>query len=392
MVLKIFPLPVVTQVRPRLGHVSGNRLITVLGQHFGSEYSRGYLSAEYRGVAVYVGGQRCLGERIVSDEAITCTVPTGVGTSDVTVNISDAGLPRGGRLVEGYDHSVVYYGGSLTGAMSAYAGFVGMGPRAGVSVALQPFVQASMQVTLVLMYVMMHAGYATGSLFHTSVLPTCLFCIVCLLACSNFIRNKSIIFNQPGSNSSMVIHVFDCKFDLLTFISVSSQWQRGRLLVSRSILAMVALRDKVVLGGSFQTAENITVNHICDWDGDVVKSWGGGVDGTVNALSPFMGGILVGGAFTRAASGGRSVSTGGLALWRHNQWQALGGAQILGVVFSILANSSRVYVAGKYSSLGPNVPVSLLPICKHAHSISFCTIVRKSNFSVTCVCACIVYF
>jgi hypothetical protein len=146
LVLSILPLPVVNKVRPRMGHVSGGTGITVFGEHFGSEYSRGYTASQYQGVAVYIGEQRCIGERIISDGAILCTVPAGVGTSDVTVNISDAGQTRGGRLREGYDHSVIYYGGSLTDTKTEYTGYVGMGPRAIVSVATSPFVDASMQV------------------------------------------------------------------------------------------------------------------------------------------------------------------------------------------------------------------------------------------------------
>jgi hypothetical protein len=146
MVVSILPLPVVNKVRPRMGHVSGGTGITVFGEHFGSEYSRGYAASQYQGVAVYIGEQRCIGEKIISDGAISCTVPAGVGTSDVTVNISDSGQTRGGRLREGYDHSVIYYGGSLTDTKTEYTGYVGMGPRAIVSVASSPFVDASMQV------------------------------------------------------------------------------------------------------------------------------------------------------------------------------------------------------------------------------------------------------
>jgi hypothetical protein len=131
---------------------------------------------------------------------------------------------------------------------------------------------------------------------------------------------------------------------------------------------MVALHDKMVLGGSFQTAENISVNHVCEWDGDGVTAYGGGVDGAVNSLSPYMGGMLVGGAFTRASFGGRSVATGGLAWWYDHQWRRLGDAQVLGVVFALLANSSKVYVAGRFSSLGTSVPVRKTAHFTHTHT------------------------
>ena len=145
LALTIFPLPRVDGIKPGVGTLSGGGLVTVKGSFFGSVYSRGYAAAEYEGAAVYIGGMRCSGERIVSDTQIVCTAPRGIGAGRVTVNISDSGTVRGGFLAaKSYSHNLVYYGGALVGGGSGDAGFVGMGPRSGVPITGSPFADASM--------------------------------------------------------------------------------------------------------------------------------------------------------------------------------------------------------------------------------------------------------
>lgn len=150
LALTIFPLPRVDAVKPGVGTISGGGLITIKGAYFGSAYSRGYAASQYHGAAVYIGGNRCSGERILSDSEILCRVPQGIGAGLVTVNISDAGIVRGGQMLsKAYSHNLVYYGGALVGGGSSDAGFLGMGPRSGVPISGSPFADASMQLGVV---------------------------------------------------------------------------------------------------------------------------------------------------------------------------------------------------------------------------------------------------
>jgi len=43
-ILKVFPRPRITSVVPKIGPLSGGNTVTVYGMHFGSKYSRGYVS------------------------------------------------------------------------------------------------------------------------------------------------------------------------------------------------------------------------------------------------------------------------------------------------------------------------------------------------------------
>ena len=100
--------------------------------------------------------------------------------------------------------------------------------------------------------------------------------------------------------------------------------------------------------------DNKNVNHVCAHDGDSVSHLGGGVDGAVNALAPYNGGLVAGGAFIRALQyGGSSLDSGGLAWWDPSgQWRLIGGAQVSGVVLAALVNGTKLYVGGRFDSLG----------------------------------------
>ena len=127
LALRIFPLPVLASVSPRLVPTTGRVTVTVRGQHFGSLYSRGYAAPSYGQFAVYIGPDQCRNATYVSDEAVTCEVPPGVGPSQVTFNVSDGALSRAGALPAGVIHSLVIYGG--VAADSETAGFIAVGPR-----------------------------------------------------------------------------------------------------------------------------------------------------------------------------------------------------------------------------------------------------------------------
>ena len=68
LALRIFPLPVLASVSPRLVPTTGRVTVTVRGQHFGSLYSRGYAAPSYGQFAVYIGPDQCRNATYVSDE------------------------------------------------------------------------------------------------------------------------------------------------------------------------------------------------------------------------------------------------------------------------------------------------------------------------------------
>lgn len=89
-----------------------------------------------------------------------------------------------------------------------------------------------------------------------------------------------------------------------------------------------ALPEQLVVGGAFTSAGGVTVNHIARWDGVAWQLFGGGVNGTVNALTkwdpdgegPLPTQLVAGGLFT--AAGG--VTLNGIARWDGAAWHPLG--------------------------------------------------------------------
>ena len=88
----------------------------------------------------------------------------------------------------------------------------------------------------------------------------------------------------------------------------------------KTIRAIAPYRGRVFLGGSFEIDDagaDRARFYIGTWDGAKLQSVGAGLDGTLYALEPFGGRLIVGGAFTQAypdsATGAPGIRTGGLA-------------------------------------------------------------------------------
>jgi hypothetical protein len=124
--LKVYPAPRITSLSPRIGPLSGSVRVTVLGNFFGSLYSRGYASDAYGNITVGVGGRPCEEVTFLSDTEVECTVGQGSGTSDVVLSIEDGLLTRSASLEAGFTHSNIYAAGALSGNGD---GFVATGPR-----------------------------------------------------------------------------------------------------------------------------------------------------------------------------------------------------------------------------------------------------------------------
>ena len=120
------------------------------------------------------------------------------------------------------------------------------------------------------------------------------------------------------------------------------------------MLALATLAGRLFVAGNFLTAAAVKVGHILAWDGFEISKLGLGVDGAVKTLAVFRGGLVAGGAFTRAFQpDGQVVSSGGLAFWsvESARWSLLGGASIQGDVTALLASGDTLYVAGRFSKI-----------------------------------------
>lgn len=96
MTLRVLPHPTVGCVSPAILPVTSHAgtVLTITGQHFGGQQSRGYFtddaSAYYKHVQVFLGGVPCLITKYVSDTELICTgVEDGHGANDVEVRVQD---------------------------------------------------------------------------------------------------------------------------------------------------------------------------------------------------------------------------------------------------------------------------------------------------------------
>ncbi len=99
-VLSVLPQTRVTSVVPAMGGRAGGAVITVYGSYFAPRTAVGDECVP--NVTVTIGGAVCSKPRLISDTALSCIVPPGLGTHDVAVTVTEAGVRRAGLLRAAY--------------------------------------------------------------------------------------------------------------------------------------------------------------------------------------------------------------------------------------------------------------------------------------------------
>jgi hypothetical protein len=88
--------------------------------------------------------------------------------------------------------------------------------------------------------------------------------------------------------------------------------------IGGSVLALGVYHDELIVGGGFRAPDGS--HNLARWDG---SSWLplGGVDGMVQALTEWNGGLIVGGSFTAV---NQELDANGIARWDGTGWSSLG--------------------------------------------------------------------
>jgi hypothetical protein len=314
VVLKIFPKPHISSVVPKFGQVPGGNTITVLGTHFGSEYSRGYSAAIYEDISVFVGGARCLKTTFVSDQMVTCVTPPGVGQGSVSVNISDGSTTRSGVLENGYAHNLFYAGGSFTQPRSA--GFVASGPL-----------------------------YTSSGVYGDNI-PS--------LGAANFVADKTVRALNVFQGLLYVGGDFvglsgtDAKFIFAWDGTNIRKLENG---VDGAVLGLLSFKNNLVVAGTFSRVfkqrESVRTGGLAIWDGQQwVENPQGAINGVVTTLATNGTVLYIGGRFKNIGS----LVTHGIAMWDGEKWSALEHEGLSGDVSALIAASSVLYVAGIFRS------------------------------------------
>ncbi len=123
------------------------------------------------------------------------------------------------------------------------------------------------------------------------------------------------------------------------------------------MLAVAVSGSKIYIGGSFTTfggQPTGTYQHVAEWTGTTWVPLGGGVNGTVYALTVLAGKVYAGGEFTTA--GGSAANR--LAAWDGHAWSDVGGVATTGGeaiserVESLATDGTSVYVGGQFDTAG----------------------------------------
>lgn len=111
--------------------------------------------------------------------------------------------------------------------------------------------------------------------------------------------------------------------------------------------------EVLVVGGTFNTIDNVNANFIARWDGAQWLPFGTGLNGTVRDLTVFDGQLIAVGAFTATADGSRTLNR--VARWDGQSWQPFGSG-VNGVVNGVevydAGNGPELVIGGQFTASG----------------------------------------
>jgi hypothetical protein len=113
------------------------------------------------------------------------------------------------------------------------------------------------------------------------------------------------------------------------------------------VSALKVFNGDLYIGGTFVTANGITVNNIARWNGTSFSAIGSGTNGEVKAFAVHNNELYIGGAFTTA----NGVTVNGLAKLSGNTFTAVGGG-VSGTVNGLAAAGPFLYATGAFLTAG----------------------------------------
>lgn len=115
-----------------------------------------------------------------------------------------------------------------------------------------------------------------------------------------------------------------------------------------SVNALALYNDKLIAGGNFSIAGDVSANHIAAWDAIGWQELGTGLDGPVYALTVYNGELIAGGSFTIAGG----VSAYNIARWNGASWAPL-GTGTYDSVYALAIYNGELIASGNCGYYGP---------------------------------------
>ncbi len=113
-----------------------------------------------------------------------------------------------------------------------------------------------------------------------------------------------------------------------------------------SILCMTYFNGDLVVGGHFDSINNVAVNNIALWNGASWQPIGNGFDNDVQTIAVYNNSLYAGGVFFR--SGGDTVRS--FAVWNGINWRNA-APQIDGFVLSSLVYDNKLIIGGPFNGI-----------------------------------------
>jgi len=361
--LMVYPLPRVQSVTPQIVPLEGRVRLTVRGQFFGSQYSRGYSAPTYGDFSIYVGKTQCVDEVYISDSEATCMVLSGVGASTVTFNVTDGAVARAGSLEKGVVHALVLYAGASEDAEQS--GFVGYGPTSVSSGSFSlPSASAEDALLNISRAVLAVAKY-DGKIFAGGN-----FRMAAGVGIGHILSWDGLKIERVGRGLDGVVESLNVHMGVLVvggqFITAlgtgSSSLRSGGLVgwngqswiliggadVPGIVTTCFTTGSKLYIAGRFRAVGTLEAEGMAVYDGSSWQTIGQNSavhGGLVNAMATLHGDLYVGGTFSKIGS----TNAAGFAKWDGRRWSSLGSFN--GDVNAIAIDGEFVLVGGDFTQV-----------------------------------------
>jgi len=147
----------------------------------------------------------------------------------------------------------------------------------------------------------------------------------------------------------LIIFIFSAEvFAQATWQPMGSGLNNG---TNGNVYAITSFNGKIIVGGSFTRAGNVTVQNIASYD-PATNSWSAlstGIVGEVYALTTRSGELIAGGLITQAGS----TNVNNIARWNGTNWLSLGSGTS-GEVNALIVYNTDLIAGGNFTSAGGN--------------------------------------
>ncbi len=189
---------------------------------------------------------------------------------------------------------------------------------------------------------------------------------------------KFFYFNNGKYDSCQFSKNYECKPSDTSIVCEPStcngnlNWQNIANVSGGIIYDVKNYNCKLYAAGQFTQLDNQNLNNIAEWNG---VNWsplsGGGLNGTVRAMTVHNGVLYVGGQFTMAGN----VAVNNIAAWNGSTWSNVGGG-VTGInpspiVYSLFSTNNGLVVGGQFALTGNNSLVNNIALWNGVWSSPF---------------------